>query len=76
MFFGKFVKEKRISKKISLKKFTQDLELSDMSWWVKVENGRMPTPDRPELFKKISSYLNLSLEEENILLNLSVEAGK
>lgn len=71
MYFGKYVKSKRQEKNISLKEFTNFLGLPDMSWWAKVENGKMPTPDRPELFKKISAYLNLNEEENNVMFELS-----
>ncbi len=57
--FGEFIKERRISKDISLRKFCQLLEM-DASNWSKVERGMLSPPQDEEKLKRISEILGIS----------------
>ncbi len=57
--FGEFIKERRISRDISLRKFCQLLEM-DASNWSKVERGMLSPPQDEEKLRRISEILGIS----------------
>ena len=61
--FGKFVKEKRINKGITLREFCRQLEL-DASNWSKIERGVMSPPQDEEKLKQFAKVLGISLKSE------------
>ena len=76
--FGEYVKERRIAKDISLRKFCQ-LTGMDASNWSKVERGVLTPPHDEDKLKKIAQVLDVELgsEEWDELKDLSsLGAGK
>jgi transcriptional regulator with XRE-family HTH domain len=56
--FGEFVKERRIARNISLRKFCQLLEF-DASNWSKVERGLLFPPQDEEKLKRIAEMIGI-----------------
>jgi transcriptional regulator with XRE-family HTH domain len=56
--FGEFVKEMRVLRKISLRKFCEELEY-DPSNWSKIERGLFTPPKSREFLNRIASILSL-----------------
>jgi transcriptional regulator with XRE-family HTH domain len=61
--FGEFVKEKRIARGISLRKFCQLIEY-DASNWSKVERGLQNPPQEEDKLNKIAEALGLEGNRE------------
>lgn len=73
--FGNYLKEKRIEKKISTRTMAKDLNVS-VSYISELESGvKLPPNSSKEkydnLLDKISSYLQLTLDESNKLRNFA-----
>ena len=58
--FGEFIKEKRIAKGISLRKFCKRIEI-DASNWSKVERGLLSPPQDEEKLRKIAHVLDMKI---------------
>ena len=56
--FGEFIKERRINKGISLRKFCKRVEI-DASNWSKVERGLLAPPQDEERLRKIAWALDI-----------------
>jgi len=56
--FGEFIKEKRISKGISLREFCKRLEI-DASNWSKIERGLLAPPQDQERLREIARALGI-----------------
>lgn len=56
--FGEFVKERRIARDISLRKFCQSIDY-DASNWSKVERGLLPPPQEEEKLTSIAEMLGI-----------------
>jgi transcriptional regulator with XRE-family HTH domain len=61
--FGEFIKERRISKGITLREFCKLLEI-DASNWSKVERGLLSPPQDEEKLKKIAHVLDIAIGSE------------
>ncbi len=60
--FGKYIKEKRLEKSISLKKICIDLNL-DAVEWSKIERGRIHPYQSKEFLYILSNYLDLNVDQ-------------
>jgi transcriptional regulator with XRE-family HTH domain len=60
MMFGEFIKERRITKSISLREFCKRIEM-DASNWSKVERGLLPPPQDEEKLRKIARLLDIKI---------------
>ena len=58
--FGEFMKERRISKGISLREFCKRIEI-DASNWSKVERGLLAPPQDEDKLKKIARLLDIKI---------------
>jgi transcriptional regulator with XRE-family HTH domain len=58
--FGEFIKERRISKDISLREFCKRIEI-DASNWSKVERGLLAPPQDEDKLKKIARLLDIKI---------------
>ena len=58
MTFGEFVREKRLARDLSLRKFCETAQL-DPSNWSKIERGRFPAPTSREALEHIAKVLGL-----------------
>lgn len=56
--FGEFVKERRIARDITLRKFCQALDL-DASNWSKVERGLLSPPQDEEKLRRIGELIGI-----------------
>ncbi len=70
--FGEFISEKRKSKKISLRKMADSLDLSP-AYWSDIEKGRR-NPPRIEILEKLSDLLGLSQGEFDNMVDMASEA--
>ena len=61
--FGEFIKERRISKGITLREFCKLLEI-DASNWSKVERGLLSPPQDEEKLRKIANVLDIEIGSE------------
>jgi len=61
--FGEFVKERRISKGITLREFCKLIE-TDASNWSKIERGLLSPPQDEEKLKKIAQVLDIVVGSE------------
>lgn len=61
--FGEFVKEIRALKKISLRRFCDELEY-DPSNWSKIERGLLPPPKSRDFIEKIALVLDLNFNSD------------
>ena len=59
--FGEFIKEKRISKNISLREFCKQMSF-DASNWSKIERGLMSPPQDDEKLQKIALLLDIQID--------------
>ncbi len=59
--FGKFIKEKRLSKGLGLREFCKIIEV-DASNWSKVERGVLAPPQAEEKLRKIAMVLDIEFE--------------
>lgn len=76
--FGEYVKEKRLTKKISLRQFARELG-EDPSNWSKIERGTASAPQDETKLAKIAIVLgiNKKSEEWNHLFDLAkIDAGR
>ncbi len=69
IIFGEFLKEKRLKKKISLRKFAEEMNVS-ASFLSDLENGERGAPSG-EMLKNISIGLALSKNDDAILNDLA-----
>jgi transcriptional regulator with XRE-family HTH domain len=58
--FGKFIKERRIEKGITLREFCK-LVGTDASNWSKIERGQLAPPKSDRKFKKIAEILGIQV---------------
>lgn len=56
--FGEFIKERRIARDVTLRKFCQALDL-DASNWSKVERGLLSPPQNEEKLRRIADLLRI-----------------
>lgn len=71
MKFGKYIKNKRIAQRITLREFARQLEV-DPSNWSKIERGfNTPPSSDITLIDNISKLLNLTPVEKQELLDLA-----
>lgn len=70
--FGEFISEKRKSKKISLRKMADSLDLSP-AYLSDIEKGRR-NPPRIEILEKLSDLLGLSQGEFDNMVDMASEA--
>lgn len=56
--FGEFIKERRIERDISLRKFCQSIDY-DASNWSKIERGLLAPPQEEEKLNKIAKVLGI-----------------
>ncbi len=61
MSFGTFVRELRIEKGISMRKFAELIAL-DAGFWSKIERDLVPMPDNAEKMQKIAEALSIPSE--------------
>ncbi|HPD61371.1 MAG TPA: helix-turn-helix transcriptional regulator [Thermodesulfobacteriota bacterium] len=59
--FGKFIKEKRLSKGLGLREFCKMIEV-DASNWSKIERGVLAPPQDEEKLKKIAMVLGIGFK--------------
>ena len=57
--FGEFIKERRIARAITLRKFCQELDL-DASNWSKVERGLLSPPQDEEKLRRIADLIGIT----------------
>ncbi|MGN0603225.1 MAG: helix-turn-helix domain-containing protein [Oscillospiraceae bacterium] len=67
--FGDFVREKRLEKKINLRKLAEIIGIVP-AYMSDIENNRRYPPDKEKIYK-IASALELSEDETNILFDLA-----
>src|SRR4030043_920411 len=60
VMFGEFIKERRITKGISLREFCKRIEI-DASKWSKVERGLLAPPQDEEKLRKIARVLDIKI---------------
>jgi len=60
--FATFVKEERLKKDLSLRKFCKALK-QDPSNWSKIERGKLPPPQEEDVLNDIAEFLNLTPEK-------------
>lgn len=53
--FGEFIKEKRLEKNLTLRKFYTKLNYDTVNW-SEIERGLLPAPDDHELLERICSF--------------------
>ncbi len=58
MYFGDFIREKRLAKGLGLREFCELAEL-DPSNWSKIERDKLPVPDDREKLEKIAGIIGL-----------------
>jgi transcriptional regulator with XRE-family HTH domain len=56
--FGKFIKERRVERGITLREFCKSLE-TDASNWSKIERGQLTPPKSDKKLKKIAEILGI-----------------
>jgi len=56
--FGKFIKERRVERGITLREFCKSLE-TDASNWSKIERGQLAPPKSDKKLKKIAEILGI-----------------
>ena len=62
--FGEYIKTRRVAKEISLRKFSQLIDV-DASNWSKVERGILPPPQDEERLRVIASILNIEEDQSD-----------
>ena len=62
--FGEFVKERRVARDITLRKFCQAIDW-DASNWSKVERGLLSPPQDEEKLKRIAEVLSIEQESDD-----------
>lgn len=65
MFFGSFVKERRLKKKLGLRVFAAMIG-EDAGNWCRIENGRLSAPSDIKILTKICEVLDLKEEKEKL----------
>ena len=76
--FGEYIKEKRLSKELTLREFCRMLE-EDPSNWSKIERGVMSPPQEEQKLSKIARILGISKNSEDwktLFDYASIDAGK
>ena len=69
--FHQFVKEKRLEKEMTLRKFCRETEL-DPSNWSKIERGLADAPKSVEILSRIREVLDLPEEDFQTLKDLAL----
>lgn len=69
---GSYIKEKRVSKQISLRKFAEMLNISPV-YLSNIENERTPSP-KDDIISNIAKLLNLNETETTFLYDLAAKA--
>ena len=62
--FGEFVKERRIARDITLRRFCQSIDW-DASNWSKIERGLLAPPQDEEKLKRIAEIIGIEQGSEN-----------
>ena len=62
--FGEFVKERRIARDITLRRFCQSIDW-DASIWSKIERGLLAPPQDEEKLKRIAEIIGIEQGSEN-----------
>ncbi|MEQ9218902.1 MAG: hypothetical protein RLO17_12720 [Cyclobacteriaceae bacterium] len=68
---GESIKELRVSKEVSLRKFCMAID-QDPSNWSKVERGLIESPKNDELLQKIKTVLELNDEQYQELRDIAI----
>ena len=76
--FGKFIKQQRLAKKLTLRNFCRQLN-EDASNWSKVERGKISPPQDKQKLSKIASILGIvegSQAWQDMFDYSAIDAGK
>ena len=76
--FGEYIKQKRVTNRISLREFCRQLN-EDASNWSKIERGKLAPPQDPGKLQKIAEILGIEQDTQDwntLCDSASIDAGK